>query len=380
MEQRPVFDYSGHLSRLNEDIPLSDKLDYLRKIINQRFPFIHRIAIALYDPKSGNLKTFLQSNEDGAPLNHYEYPLVKSSSLMAILNTGRPRVVNDLSIFDKDNKEHSERIKAMGNQASFTLPMFLNGDFFGFVFYNSVEKHVFNDECLHYLELVGHLLSLAVINEVSNIRTLLSAIKTARDISYHRDYETGSHLDRMSRYARIIAMALSEKYQLDDEFVEYIFMFSPLHDIGKIGISDAILLKPGKLTETEYDEMKAHTQKGRVIIDNILENFGLESLTHIQLLRNFAEYHHEAVNGSGYPHGLKGNEIPIESRIVAVADIFDALTSRRPYKDAWTNAEAFAMLKKLAGDKLDEDCVNALLNNRTAVEEIQIRFKEDYYG
>jgi HD-GYP domain-containing protein (c-di-GMP phosphodiesterase class II) len=117
--------------------------------------------------------------------------------------------------------------------------------------------------------------------------------------------------------------------------------------------------------------MKTHTLKGREIIDAMLKDFGLDSVQHIDVLRNIAEYHHEAVNGMGYPHGIRGEAIPIEARIIAVADIFDALTSRRPYKRAWSNAEAFTLLRELAGRQLDPDCVEALMKSPAALERIQ---------
>jgi HD-GYP domain-containing protein (c-di-GMP phosphodiesterase class II) len=116
------------------------------------------------------------------------------------------------------------------------------------------------------------------------------------------------------------------------------------------------------------------------MIDDLLANFGLDAIQHVGILLNIAEYHHEQINGLGYPKGLKGERIPFEARIVAVADVFDALTSRRPYKDAWTNEEAFALLERLAGEKLDGDCIRALLENREEVERIQAQFAEDPLG
>ena len=157
-------------------------------------------------------------------------------------------------------------------------------------------------------------------------------------------------------------------------------MFSPLHDIGKIGIPDNILLKPDKLNKNEMDIMQTHSKKGREMIDDLLESFGLENIEHKNMLRNIAEFHHETVNGKGYPSGLKGNQIPIEARIVAVADVFDALTSERPYKEAWENKRAIQSLLDLAGETLDQDCVNALITNIDEVEEIQKQFSQDTYG
>ena len=126
--------------------------------------------------------------------------------------------------------------------------------------------------------------------------------------------------------------------------------------------------------------MKSHARLGREIIDTLLANFMLEGIHHVDVLRNIAESHHEAMNGSGYPYGKKGNDIPLEARIVAVADVFDALTSKRPYKEAWSNAEAFNTLKQLAGSQLDQECVSALIDNQAAIEAIQNQFHEDIYG
>lgn len=127
-------------------------------------------------------------------------------------------------------------------------------------------------------------------------------------------------------------------------------------------------------------EMRKHSENGRDIIDNLLMHYGLDGVEYIELLRNIALYHHESVDGTGYPERLTQDEIPIEARIVAVADVFDALTSHRPYKPAWSNEEAFAKLREMSGHKLDKDCVNALLGCQHKVEEIQARFDENRFG
>ena len=166
----------------------------------------------------------------------------------------------------------------------------------------------------------------------------------------------------MSYYARLIARHLAPRYGLSDEYVEKVFLFAPLHDVGKIGLPDSVLQKPGKLTAEEFELVKTHTLRGREIVDTLIADFELGDLEDVEALRNIAAYHHEAINGTGYPLGLAGSEIPLEARIIAVADVFDALTSRRSYKHAWSNDEAFALLRQLAGVKLDRDCVEVLLH------------------
>jgi len=380
MDEQQLFSHTDTLEALNHNQPLSNKLRFIHDTINSRYPYIERLAVAVYDPKTDLLKTFIHSSGEENPLSHYQARLSDSRSLCEILEVGKPRVVNDLTVFEESDKEHSRHILSQGFESSYTLPMYHNEKLFGFLFFNASKKGAFNDEVLHYLDLFGHLLSLTVTQELSQFRTLQAAVATARDLTHHRDNETGGHLDRMSRYARLIAETLAPKYGFSDEYVERIFLFSPLHDIGKIAIPDDILLKPGQLSQEEYEIMKSHAVKGREIIDDMLRHFGIDSLDHSDILRNIAQYHHEKMNGLGYPEGLQGEAIPIEARIIAVADIFDALTSKRPYKHAWGNLQAFKLIEELAGSTLDVDCVNALLDNHEQVEQIQQRFREEPYG
>ena len=183
----------------------------------------------------------------------------------------------------------------------------------------------------------------------------------------------------MSRYSRLIACTLSDKYNLDDSYIEHIFMFAPLHDIGKIAIPDSILLAERKLNEAEWNIMQSHVTRGREMIESILTNFEFENFEYVDVLRNIVEFHHEKIDGSGYPSGLKDQDIPFEARVVAVADIFDALSSKRSYKDAWDNEKAFNKLLELTGAHLDKDCVNALLENKEKINYIQEKFNETRY-
>lgn len=374
------FEHEDKWYKLNQHLPLHEKLAFAHQTVQENFKFIARIAVTLYDPETRVLKSYLHSGSEDDPMAHYQALLDDAPSLVEVLKKGRPRVINQLVTQEKDCHEHTQRIGRRGYAASYTLPMFNNGSFVGFLFFNSYEKDVFIEGVLSKLDIYGHLIALLVINELTTIETLSAAVKTSGHITHVRSPETGSHLDRMSRYSRIIAHALAESHHLNDEYIEHIFMFAPLHDIGKIAIPDHILLKSGKLDQNEITIMQSHAHTGRQMIDEIISNFGLEGVDDIDVLRNIAEYHHEAINGTGYPEGKSGDNIPLEARIVAVADVFDALTSRRCYKEAWSNEDAFAMLIKCAGEKLDKDCVEALIENKDKALAIQQQFTENRYG
>ncbi len=371
------FAHKDALAFLNESGSLQQRLVSAHAAARKQLTFVARIAVALYDPETSVLSAFLHSSgSDDNPLEHYQSLLTQAPSLRDILERGQPRVINNMLTFEDSTHEHTRRLGRAGYAASYTMPIFNTGTFLGFLFFNSLEKDVFNEKALQTLDLFGHLIALMVVNELSSVKTLNAALRTTGRITHLRDPETGSHLDRMSRYSRVIARALAERYELEDQYIEHVFMFAPLHDIGKIAIPDSILLKRGALTNGEMQVMRTHVAKGAQIIDELLADFGLSQVDQVAILRNIAAYHHEAVNGTGYPEGRGGEDIPLEARIVAVADVFDALTSARPYKDAWSVDDALDMLQSMAGEKLDRECVEALIENRQEVEEIKRRFEE----
>ncbi|UEM01498.1 response regulator [Skermanella rosea] len=180
-----------------------------------------------------------------------------------------------------------------------------------------------------------------------------------------RDSETGAHLDRMARYARVIAAGVG----MSDAMQERIQMAAPMHDVGKVAVADEILFKPGRYTPEEYEIMKLHTVHGYRILDD-------SSSPLIRLAASIALTHHEKYDGTGYPEGLKGEEIPLAGRIIAIADVFDALTTRRPYKAAWSLEEALAFLRDNAGTHFDPVCIDAFFANLPAVLKIRAEFTD----
>lgn len=375
-----VFHHDDYLSELNSQIPLKDKLNQVHKLIQDDLPFVARIAMVIYEPETRVLKTFIEScDEDklSSTLSNFEAPIEVSPTLMKMKDEGTSLVINNLLDRSEQALLHTKRVLKEGYVASYTKPLYKRGDFVGFLFFNSKQTDVFNPAALRQLDIFGYMMSLMIFSELSMLRTMTAAMKTSSKLANLRDPETGAHLERMSRYSRLIAKTIAPKYHLTDEYIERIFMFAPLHDIGKIAIPDHILMKPAKLDPDEMEIMKTHATIGRQITDELIKDFGLYRLNNIDIVRNIVEYHHETLDGEGYPKGLTAEQIPLEAKIVAVADIFDALTSHRPYKEAWTNEQAFSLLKQLAGKKLDQDCVDALLDNSSAIEEIQRLFEED---
>jgi HD-GYP domain-containing protein (c-di-GMP phosphodiesterase class II) len=243
---------------------------------------------------------------------------------------------------------------------------------------NSFHNQYFRDRILEQVEIFVHLLSEMIMRDLAATHALVAAMRTSISMVQTHDLETGTHLERMSRYSRLISRSLVKQglEQLDDEQIEQIALFAPLHDIGKIGIPDRILQKPTHLSSEERKIMNTHTVLGRQIVDDLISNFGFEQIPYIDYLRHIAELHHEAMDGSGYPHGLRGQEISLEARIIAVSDIFDALTTQRPYKSPWSNEHAFAMLQLLSIDKLDKGCVSALDGSTDEIMQIQQQFAE----
>lgn len=186
--------------------------------------------------------------------------------------------------------------------------------------------------------------------------TRLEIIRRLAIAAEFRDSDTGLHVQRMSLYAEATGRTLG----LDSREIDLLLNTSPMHDVGKIGISDLILLKPGKLTEQEFAEMKRHTVIGGQIL-------GGHDSDLFRAAHDIALHHHEKWDGSGYPHGLAGEAIPLFARIAAVADVFDALTAARPYKQAWSTTDAFAYIKEQAGRQFDPDVVQAFLSSSDTI-------------
>jgi putative two-component system response regulator len=219
-----------------------------------------------------------------------------------------------------------------------------------------------------------------LLNEKQNVIAVQGATITALcTLAEMRDNETGNHIRRTQNYIKVLAEQLLDhprfKSELNDEVIELLFKSAPLHDIGKVGIPDAILQKPGKLTEDEWAIMKRHAEFGRNALAQAEKDFG-ESIGFLRLAQEIAFGHHEKWDGSGYPLGLVGESIPMSARLMAVADVYDALISRRVYKPPFSHAQAITMLVDGCGTHFDPDIINALKTIELKFSEIAEAFRD----
>ncbi len=190
-----------------------------------------------------------------------------------------------------------------------------------------------------------------------------------------RDAETGNHLERVRFYSKALAESLAKLMQLDNLFIENIFLTSPLHDIGKIGIPDHILLKPGRFNDKEFEIMKSHTLIGFETLNDALKRYPKADF--LRMSAEIARSHHEKFDGSGYPDGLKGDKIPISARIVALSDVYDALVSKRIYKNIYSHDMSKSIILNDSGIHFDPMVVDAFLACEEKFIEISVKFAEE---
>jgi len=268
-------------------------------------------------------------------------------------------------------------IKQLDNQ-TIVLPIKIHEAYLG---YAKIETQgTFTQKDKTFIETLGPTLSFVMYKNLL-FRDLLAIVTDGlADLAESRDPETRLHLTRMSTYSLLIAkeMRRSEKYKnvIDDEFLSNIKLTAPMHDIGKISVPDNVLLKPGRLTDEEFDIMKTHAYNGSVVLKKIHDRFDRYNLKYFDMAAEIALCHQEKFNGSGYPNGISGTEIPLSARISALADVFDALTSKRPYKDAFSLEKSYGIIKDSKGTHFDPDVVDAFFETIDTIESTYDKYKE----
>lgn len=255
------------------------------------------------------------------------------------------------------------KLVEMGMQSMIVFPLKISSDERAILVFASKDKQAYLNS---HRELLGNItaqVSHAFDRTIGMESLVISAVEGLAKLAESRDPETGDHLVRMSLYSYILAEELCNgsvsPSELQGNFPRHVFQFAPMHDIGKVGIEDGILLKPAKLSDAEWVEMKKHPVIGADVLRRCENQVNKAGYSMFKIGIEIAEGHHEKYNGTGYPYQRKGDEIPLSARIVALADVFDALTSRRPYKEAWSVDKALSLIEEESGKHFDPEVVKA---------------------
>ncbi len=352
---------------------MDDMLHELFRIFNE-FLRIDRIGICFYDSIN---KTLIAESGFSKYSNILLGPgfsiQAEKSSLLSIIKTKRGRITNDLEAAYKHKPQSKplELITREGLKSNMSIPLLINNEVFGILFFSSTYKNHFTKDHLRQAS--------KIVNEISgffNRSYLLKMVFSRFTYSFsalvnERDYETGGHLDRMTNYSTLIADKLREKelpsHEIRRNMILDIQRYAALHDIGKVAIPDHILKKPGKFDEDEWEIMKTHVTVGQNIFKDLRTELQMFNKDFFKVAENIIAYHHERWDGTGYPHGLKAFEIPLEARIVALGDVFDALTSKRVYKKAFTIDEALKIIQESKGTHFDPVLVDILMENLDSI-------------
>ncbi len=277
------------------------------------------------------------------------------------------------------DQDHDIRFEGMADHGHYNIPLLDNSnEVIGVIVLYVEQGHQPHPEELNFMGMVGRTVSSILLNRSLQLKAEINRIRLQKaqlDIlhklvaaSEFRDNETGEHIKRMSQYSVIIGRRIG----LEEEQLELLEQAAPMHDVGKVGISDQILLKPGRLTPEEFATVQQHTVIGAKILSG---NHPL-----IEASREIALTHHEKWDGSGYPQGLAGEEIPLFGRICALADVFDALTTKRPYKEAWPLDEVLALITRDAGSHFDPALVDALIDSLPEILEVRETYSDTNSG
>ncbi|MDH5517861.1 MAG: HD domain-containing protein [Gammaproteobacteria bacterium] len=291
-----------------------------------------------------------------------------SGSVMAdMIDKGNIKIINDTSIIYqlKPDTAIAQLYKNDGLQSVLLLPLTTSFKDDNIIVLASHQINAYDPARSELLGFIAHQLTNSFEKNVVMENLVISAIEGLAKLAESRDPETGDHLLRMSLYSAVIAQQLKRNSiysnEIDNQYIRDILRFSPMHDIGKVGIEDSILLKPGKLSQPERENMELHPHIGGDVLRRCEQQMNQVGHSIFKRGIEIADNHHEKFDGSGYPEQLSSTDIPLSARIVAVADVFDALTSKRPYKEAWSVEKALQLLSDENGKHFDPVIIEAFL-------------------
>lgn len=350
---------------LDQKRSLQERLTAIHGRLMAVEPSIERLAFALYQPRNDLLSTYVSHSLGRPTLSFYDAPLAAIPSLQQLAHSRSCRVIDEMAEELPRHTAHSNWLLQQGWRSSYTIPLYLNEALLGFLFLNATTAAAFTPELRLRLDPHLELLASLLAQELAVVESLRMAVRLALQITGLRDPETGAHLERVALYSRLIAMELGRRHELRSDFAEDLYLFAGLHDIGKVAISDRILRKPGPLDPLERKEMDTHVRQGSELVESMVEGLRLVAEPKLTMLRQVVAGHHEKLDGSGYPLGCSADQIPLEARIVAVADIYDALSQQRVYKPSLPQSDVEEILSGMVSrGQLDAECVQILLAAR----------------
>ena len=358
---------------------LESALHTLQPKLAQKLP-CERLAVAFVDQFDGVVAEFAISSSPKVFLQTGYYQQLSKTSLVTVAAEKKPRIIHDLiEYYAKRPSEATKLILDEGFLSSLTIPLASGTKCVGFLFLNARERDAYQGSHIPMVERIISALTGPIFHHYIVQLILSESARGFIKAMGKKDNETSEHLSRMSRYSHLIARKLAKDSQyapvLKSRVVREILWYSPLLDIGKIGIPENILFKPGPLNLEEWEIMKTHVTPGGDIIRSL--NDGLTRYLPKSPFSTALEIvcgHHEKWDGTGYPHRLAGNAIPVTARIAAAADILDALTTDRPYKKAWSLDEAFSHLASISGSHLDPLVYKAALECQPDFEKIYTEY------
>ncbi|MBD3670737.1 MAG: HD domain-containing protein [Gammaproteobacteria bacterium] len=354
------------LFRLTQRINTATNLDDTLRFVLEEFRDFQPIDwVGMLRPIPGGRRIqLMRAYTDGShhPDEGAEYEL-EGSIVQRASEQHTPYAVNELRQQDY-NDEFLSALKQNGFGSALLLPLSTASREGVILVFATEQEDSYNNEHIELLTNIGAQVGSGFDKTIGLETMVISSLTGLAKLAESRDPETGDHLLRMSHYSAIVADELGKRAAYRDivtpTYVRDIFHFAPMHDIGKVGIEDNILLKPGRLDPEERREMERHPLIGAEVLRRCEAQMNHIGYSVFQVGIEIAEAHHEKFDGSGYPHGLSGESIPLSARIVACADVFDALTSRRPYKEAWPVEKALDLLRDEAGHHFDPEVVEAL--------------------
>lgn len=302
------------------------------------------------------------------------------TSLTQILTTQLPVINNSIksSLYTNPTSEALNMLHQEKIQSNLTIPIIMNQTVFGFIFLSSYEANFFNQKHIE--------LGMKVANEVKSLlhrayftNVVLTKMTSAfSEIVENKDNDTGNHILRMVKYSSLLARAIRARnhpdYPMDEKTILEVERYAAVHDIGKVGIPDSILKKDSKLTHEEWEIMKKHPKIGADVFKNLRLALNVFDSSLYQVAEDITRYHHERWDGLGYPYGLRGFEIPLVARIVAIADVFDALSSKRSYKPAFSFEESLQIIKNASESQLDPFIVDVFMDESEKIRAIYNAF------